>query len=325
MNGNVGDKNARSRPVDVSVGLYVLRYSSAEDTESPPFLTVFVPPQSHGKIELVPFPGVASGALSVPGDILVVRAFAPAQMFISISPRRAGGSVAAGLDLEDLTKTGLRAGTRAAAPLERARAVAEAPAAAGRGEAPRAARRVDLPAVAVLAHVARQGDVTAQSGEWLGGPKAPARIEGVSVLWENKPENVDLEVRALVGSRGQGKTQAGGIGDFVGTRGKSTPLVGLTLELAGPQARFYGIRGEFLFLGCHVVSQSGRAIKVAGPTGTEPLVGLRLWIEPAPGPQEYGTEAGPAGRAIESGAALAQPRSARSSSKVFRRPGALTD
>ena len=53
-------------------------------------------------------------------------------------------------------------------------------------------------------------------------------------------------------------------------------LTGLMLELSGPDALLYQFSVEALFLGSPVMRVSGERIVLSGPTGREPLVGLRV-------------------------------------------------
>ena len=50
------------------------------------------------------------------------------------------------------------------------------------------------------------------------------------------------------------------------------------VELSGPGARSYQLTAEGLFLGAPPRRMSGSTVTLAGPTGREPLVGLRLAI-----------------------------------------------
>ena len=71
--------------------------------------------------------------------------------------------------------------------------------------------------------------------------------------------------------------------EFAGTKGRAAPIVGLTIVLRGEIASSYRIKADCLFLGGQMISESGQKLILSGPTGREPLVGLRLWIETAPG------------------------------------------
>jgi len=68
-------------------------------------------------------------------------------------------------------------------------------------------------------------------------------------------------------------------GEFAGTRGRAAPLTALELTLDGPHADNYELRCEALFLGANVMVRSGRSVVLAGPSGREPLVGLKFSIE----------------------------------------------
>ena len=59
------------------------------------------------------------------------------------------------------------------------------------------------------------------------------------------------------------------------------PLTNVMLELSGPDASAYQFSVEALFLGAPVMHASGERVVLSGPTGREPLVGLRLALEEA--------------------------------------------
>ena len=71
------------------------------------------------------------------------------------------------------------------------------------------------------------------------------------------------------------------LGAFAGTRGRAMALTGLMLELTGPDATLYRFSAEALFLGSPVIRVSGERVVVSGPTGREPLVGLRVALHGA--------------------------------------------
>ena len=74
-------------------------------------------------------------------------------------------------------------------------------------------------------------------------------------------------------------------GDFAGTRGRALPLVGMTLEIDGPGAAGRQLMVESIFLGSPQTKIVGRRVVLAGPTGREPLVGLRVRVEPKDQPR----------------------------------------
>src|SRR5689334_18863377 len=75
------------RVMQVAKGLFVLRYISSDGRDHPP--RILVKPSIGSKVELITedFSGV--GIMSAPGEALVVRAFEPGSLDVSIG---AGGS-----------------------------------------------------------------------------------------------------------------------------------------------------------------------------------------------------------------------------------------
>ncbi|MCW2283511.1 hypothetical protein M2323_001283 [Rhodoblastus acidophilus] len=144
-----------------------------------------------------------------------------------------------------------------------------------------------------VCHVARKGDVGAAGGAWIGGPGSPAVIEGVTLHW-SAPAGEKLEYQALVSGAGGRWSDWVQAGAFAGTRGRSLPLVGLRVRIAGGSGRFR-LQGEAVFLGLPAVVDSGESLEFSSYAGVDPLVGLRLQVapienaaaseRPAPGPE----------------------------------------
>jgi hypothetical protein len=128
----------------------------------------------------------------------------------------------------------------------------------------------------ILGHVAGFGDAIVRAGEWIAGPDAPARIEGLAIDWSDKPADVDLcySVKLARPHAASGRTTR--LGDYAGTRGRALPIVAVRLELTGPGAAGFQLFGEATFLGAPLMRVTGRRLAIAGPTGREPLVGFRL-------------------------------------------------
>jgi hypothetical protein len=262
-----GDKEqAEEKIVGLFAGLSILRYISAEDSAKPP--TVRVRPLSAGhQIDFVPVPGEAEHMLRAPGAAIVLVAEAATQLAITTLPRPQSKSATVDLHLE-LVADALRSDGRE--PLG--------------NDIDRLIPTVPTPAqLSVLGHVARQGDVLVASGEWLGGPEFPARIEGLEIRWSNMPRNIELEYSVAIAGSIPIKLRSCRVSEFAGTRGQSAAIVQLKIVLRSYGANSYQIRADCVFLGGQIISESGQVLSLSGPTGTEPLVGLRLWIECWPG------------------------------------------
>jgi hypothetical protein len=194
--------------------------------------------------------------LSEPGTALAVRTTSPTRLLIEVSPTDEDGSTAATVKVE-----ALNAGPQVDVPVRDR--IADG------GQDPFAGRSIRL-----RAHVAGIGDVVAAPQEWVAGPAAPSRIEGMAIEWEGRPPGLGL--RYAVKSQGSDVSRLAETGAFVGTRGRALPVTGLVLELSGDAAGEHELVVEALFLGAPVTRTTGRRITVSGPTSREPLVGLRL-------------------------------------------------
>lgn len=242
----------------VSAGLFVLRYSASAGGLRAP--AVAVESEPHSGVTILSENNAARTMLHAPGDAVVVHALRDAHIRISVLPRTAASSTDAQLVLERVSCS-----VPAEAVFEEKTPVV-APASLATGE------------LSVLAHVSRRGDVTAQAGQWVCGPDAPLAIEGLELVWPDKPEGVDILTAAVINMRGRRVQPPAKIGQFVGTRQKAAPIVGLTLNLTGALAHRYVLQVEALFLGGSLVSRTGVFVELAGDTGFEPLVGLKLSV-----------------------------------------------
>jgi hypothetical protein len=128
----------------------------------------------------------------------------------------------------------------------------------------------------MLGHVAGVGDVVVSSNEWIAGPMTPTRIEGIAIRWQEKPK--DVELRYAVRSQNSTATMVD-LETFAGTRGRALPITGIVLEMSGPGAEKHQFVAEAMFLSAPSLRAVGQRIVLAGPTGREPLVGLRIAIE----------------------------------------------
>jgi len=213
-------------------------------------------PTSDQDVSFILYPDESEPVLWQPDTCLVVRATASAKLAVQVVPTQEGGSTAATVRIEPLNQG------KAAAPPH--------------GDKPEYRTSNSSGAFRLLGHLTGRGDVLADADEWLAGPAAPSRIEGISLAWPNKPS--DLKIRyAVKTARPQPISgQAVELGSFAGTRGKAMPIVGLMFEISGAAAERYQLSIETIFLGSPSTRTTGSRVVVYGPTGREPLVGLRV-------------------------------------------------
>lgn len=282
---------AETRAVRVSRGLFVLRYVSSKAGAAGP--EVLIEARANPGLDIITPDASDVAYLGGPGDAIVVRSQHETSMTVQLRPRSADGSRDAQLVLERVSTS------LPQVPLALDEAARPISALGGAG------------GIEILAHVARRGDVIAPAGEWICGPQLPMAIEGLEILWRDRPADVDILMGAVINARGLRALPARGTGNFVGTRGRASPIVGLNLSLVGPSAAHHVLHCEALFLGDRALSQTGSAIDLSGRTGVEPLVGLRLElrqaVQPAVAPAIQIREPAPAPAAAPQ-AAMAPPQ-----------------
>jgi hypothetical protein len=227
----------------VEPGLHVLRYVSSAAGEDGPSVVPAVGPEAGGRIRLIAAPDKPRCELARPGECLVVVAEAAGTIRLEVTARRPQGSLDAVLRLELLENA---------------------------AQTERSSSQVNEP-FRVIAHLSRRGDVEVAAGEWAGGPGIPAMLEGLTIL--GRP----VQARALstVGGERHWSPWAPA-GTFLGSRGRSQPLVGLSLKIEEGQEPGSELAMEALFLGSPIVKRRGREIEAVGPFGNEPIVGLRI-------------------------------------------------
>jgi hypothetical protein len=250
---------AQQKTIDLARGLFLIRYESGESASAPPFVRVFPDRGQAQNCTIITAPDATEGTLYSPESALVVSVRQPCRLIIEVNPLRPGGSTAANLKIETLNQ-------------------GRAPQLAGQSVAAQAQTGLP-PDLRVMAHVAGIGDVTESPNAWIAGPTAPARIEGLCLVWPGKPADLDIRYAVRFARPQAGDNQFVALGTFAGTRGRALPLTGFSLELSGPGAFRYNITAETIFLGAPANRISGQRVNLSGPTGREPLVGIKIDIE----------------------------------------------
>jgi hypothetical protein len=248
------EEYSQQKALDMERGLYLIKYEASEGSGYPPEVRIAAEEGSESKIELILSPDVRDAVLWSPGATLVARATGKSRLRVLVAAAEPRDSIAVRVQVIPLSDDPGRAKEHESA-------------------------RLDLSEFRVLGHVAGRGDVIADSENWVGGPLAPSRIEGIAVQWPDKPRDLTLRYAVTVGGPRPVSGRLVETGSFAGTRGRALPLVGATLEIDGPAALGHQLMVESIFLGSPQSRIVGQRVVLAGPTGREPLVGLRLRIE----------------------------------------------
>jgi hypothetical protein len=245
--GDADEKFERMSALSVTRGLHVFRYVSFDGAGAPAVAKFLIPDNG---MSIVDMPGREGGRLIAPGDCLIVRAERAGEARVGLRRGSPDGALEASFRLDVIVRC-----EEAVAP------VAVAPSSG--------------PPISFLAHVARHGDVAFAQNVWVGGPEAPAAIEGLQILADKA---APLSIQVLVGSRPPRWSDWVGAGQYAGSKGYGLPLLGLRLRLEG-EAPGQEIAAEALFLGALVASQRGRTVEFLSGSGADPLVGVKIAIE----------------------------------------------
>ncbi len=259
---------SKQKTLDLQGGLFLIKYESAESQDRPPKVMIAVEPGSENRIDVILPPTVEEPILWSPGACLVARSAEGGRLTVTVSPSQPNGSTVARVQVTKLSNdpTGTHASQPAGAPAPETAPV-----------------ELDLSTFRVMGHVAGLGDVLADAQSWIAGPAAPSRIECIAIEWPAKPTNLSLRYAVRLGGQRPMTTESVEAGKFAGTRGRALPLVGATLEISGPAARGYQLEVDAIFLGSPQMRVMGQRVVLSGPTGREPLVGLRAGIGPVSG------------------------------------------
>jgi hypothetical protein len=253
------DRSKQRKTIDIDRGLFLVRYATAEDETAPPKVTIEPAPASDRGISFLLHPDHHTRTLWHPGACLVVRAATRSRLAVEVEPLPDSRSAAASVRIEPLTQ-----GHATPDLLPKESSVGQP---------------FDLHDIIVLGHIAGTGDMRVRSHEWLAGPSAPSRIEGIAIEWPSKPTGVEIRYAVTTARPEPVSGRVRELGSYAGTRGKALAVVSLELEIDGNAASRLEFEVEAIFLGAPATRASGQRVVLSGPTGREPLVGLRLGLQ----------------------------------------------
>lgn len=249
--------------VELDRGLFLVHYKSAGD-EAAPKVVVAAAPGHEERLQIFTHPDSDSPTLWEPNTSLVVQASEPASLQVEVIPAHPGGSRVAAVRIEPIRQGQPHAGVSVKETVEKP--IDQTP--------------LNVEDIRVLGHVAGIGDVTVIPNQWVAGPSAPSRIEGIAIEWPRRPTGIELRYAVKSGAAQTPPGNAVSTGEFAGTRGRALPLTGIILELSGELSDKYQLSAEAIFLNSPVMRVVGKRVSLSGPTGREPVVGLRLNVEP---------------------------------------------
>ena len=124
-------------------------------------------------------------------------------------------------------------------------------------------------------HVEMVGDTEKKPGEWLGKRTGAARLEGFSIQWDDKPDDVELVYGCTV--EGFGKAPNSVTGGFVGTRQRAAAIKALWIDLNGDAKDEYQLNYVAAFSRSGVLV--GRPGRITSGLGVKDhLVGLAVAV-----------------------------------------------
>ena len=279
MNSRTGPDQQKT--VQLDRGLFFVNYVSAEDTSAPPRVVVNPEPGDERRIELVLHPDADEAVLWQPNSRLVVRVEAPATLQVQVLPMRPGGSRAANVRIEPIqhgTPPSLGRSAAAYAPSPQFSSPTQF-SSSTQLSSPLQGQTASGSSFGfrVLGHVAGIGDVFVGPNDWIAGPATPSRIEGIALEWPDRPAGLDIRYGVQFANAQAGSGKMVPLGTFAGTRGRALPITNVVLEMTGRDDLEFV--AEAVFLNAPTLRAVGRRVVLSGPSGREPLVGLRIDTE----------------------------------------------
>ncbi|WP_346796459.1 hypothetical protein R5M92_13385 [Halomonas sp. Bachu 37] len=280
----------------LSPGMYTIRYIGAQPAGSVdarlqravniPLALSQAPIRMAGEIEFICPEGITHQTLSAPGDYLIahVKRGEAVLSASKYSPKPLAGKVDVQWRIEPLQQS--------ATPAKTAPAMSTATSSTGDSahNQPRASK-APLP-IRLSGHIERRGDVTVNSGEWLGDPRGQARLEGLQIEWQDPPTGVEFVGACRAGDR---TLQSKG-SEYLGTRRQAAPITQLAICLAGSNAAAYRLEADAVFSDGSRHELGAKEAVQASRSGH--LVAVRLQVTPSVSTivQSKPEQSAPAGR-----------------------------
>lgn len=263
----------------IEPGLWIIRYFDCGGATAPPAVMLNPAPIGKGSLDFFPGEGVTRNTLTKPGDCIIARVKGEAASLLvsELHPKGQQAQVKLRIDKVDTSF----AGSAVKAPVSQRATQPLATALNQLNNVAAAASAERSLAIKLVGHIERRGDVVVHN-DWLGSPASTQRIEGFAISCEGLPEGVSLGYSCR--SNQQGAPQVALAGNFVGTRRQAKPITAVAFNLGGSKSADFMLAGQVAFAGQAPLAIVGGK-ELRGPSGQEPLVGLRLNVVPIKQPE----------------------------------------
>ncbi|MCK4492911.1 MAG: hypothetical protein KAU26_02575 [Methylococcales bacterium] len=235
-------KPVESKNLRLAVGLHLLSYLDAVDSDHPPLVNIAVPMgQIDSQVSFLFQDPNNEGFLKKPYETAVVRVIGkPAEIMVGIFITSECKSAEIKFEAKPLTLDEKAPDTETETEAETEIET----------EANVDTTTVDLSPeknypLAFSGHVQWQGDVQLAAGEALGNPEKSWRIESFAIAWPDKPAEVDIEYYCYVNNLGESPKSS--LNALVGTKARALPIAALSAQLIGANADRYELTIEVIF------------------------------------------------------------------------------
>jgi hypothetical protein len=246
-----------TRIVPLTPGMYIVRFCSTPALGEGAILSI-APSAANTQVEFFASEGIQNNTLLHQNDCVVVRCCGGEGNILITSISRTGVSMV-GARIDRIAGAVDRPGA------EIPNLSTHAP--------PRLAPAAPRELVNLLGHVEMTGDVKVPTGQWLGDPQSNYRLEGFTIEWPDRPNDVDIAYSCVIG--GVGRSPAVLSGGYCGTRQRAAPITAITASLVGKNANAYKLKLEAVFSGAPTQAVSS-GVECRGLTGREHLIAIRV-------------------------------------------------
>jgi hypothetical protein len=245
--------------IKLEAGLAVIRYKSI-GKKGNAVITADIPPSSRGNLTLLTDPTAPDDVLAAPGDCWVVQCRRPSVISLNIESSQPGAAARGSVVVEYLSdQTGQkRRESRAEVRSRNERLATNRQKTFSAHEASK-----------IMAHVANQGDIYAEPGDWLRGDGHNDAIEGLCMPAFGYSRIILRDLNS---------NQIAEPGMYLGSRGQFRSLGGLEMWLENADGA-EEICAEALFEEAGLREASGTSVALVGADDQDSLIGLKVWLQ----------------------------------------------
>ena len=265
-----------TKSIELSAGLFVVRYTDAMDQVNPPTIVLTGHPASS--VEIVYEPHIVDGGLRI-GSVAVLRVSEASSVLVTTIAGLLSISSDVTVEIEPLGRPALNDLTvKPMTPVCPVR---------------------DGDELILTGYVTSRGLCGVDASGWLGSNSASSRLEGFSLAWKKPIAGVLLSYGCELDNGQSIRSRVAG--SFVGLLGEGLGIEAIRFQIRGPQAAENELVVSAIFNGHGPQTQSGQIIDMRKPSHGTVLRALKVAIralEPAGAPSQANSKKVPVRRKV---------------------------